>query len=391
MSEPVKKPRVGSKLVYFVRGPKGQFQNVVGNPKGGIAAHKARRQRSGLGQAVSRRAHARAKAGRDLDKIAHILKAQGRARRVALSASTKRRGELAAAIARLERAGVVTALSSPAQQRRGTIPAGPRAKRLRALQRALERRRAVNPKTRKTQMAKLARNRKGQFLPRARNAAVANPKKRRKAKRRAAPAAAKARRRKPKKAATARRRKGTKRRYPYTVTFRTPNPDRVSNPRRRRRRRNPSFGGIMSTIKSSAMPMVVGGVAGLGAGYMDAKLLGTRPTVSVLAKVGLALIGAAALGGKRPLWAAGWAGGMIGSTGYHAGVRFGGGMVGLSPQGALKGIADMAADDPEMANMIAGLADVVDNDGALGDDAAADYNAILEEADDMADVVEAEG
>jgi len=144
----------------------------------------------------------------------------------------------------------------------------------------------------------------------------------------------------------------------------------------------------MTTIKSTAMPMAMGGIAGLGAGYMDAKFLGSRPTVSVLAKLGLGFLGAALLGRKRPLWAAGFAGGMVGSTGYHAGVRFGGGMVGLSPQGALKGIADMAADDPEMANMIAGLADVVDDNGALGDDAAANYNAILEEADDMADVVE---
>ncbi len=243
-------------------------------------------------------------------------------------------------------------------------------------------RRRRQTKKKRKQMAKLARNRKGQFLPRARrNAAVANPRLRKKSKRRAAPARAKARRRK----ASHHRKHTTKRRRPSVAMI-----VRATNPRRRRRRRNPSFGGVVATLKSSAMPMVIGGVAGLGAGYMDAKLLGSRPTVSVLAKVGLALLGAAALGGKRPLWAAGWAGGMIGSTGYHAGVRFGGGMVGLSPAGALHGIADMAANDQEMANMIAGLADVVDDNGggALGDDAAANYNAILEEADDMADVVE---
>ncbi len=239
-------------------------------------------------------------------------------------------------------------------------------------------------------MAKLARNRKGQFLPRARNAAVANPKKRRrKAKRRAAPARAKARRRRPTKAAA--RRKHPARRYPLHIvdaSGRAVGGFRKPNPRRRRRRRNPSFGGIMTTVKSAAMPMVMGGVAGLGAGYVDAKFLGSRPTVSVLAKLGMGFLGAAILGRKKPLWAAGFAGGMLGSTGYHAGVRFGGGMVGLSPAGALKGIADMAADDPEMANMIAGLSDVVDDSGALGDDAAANYNAILEDADDMADVVD---
>lgn len=245
------------------------------------------------------------------------------------------------------------------------------------------RRRKKTTKKRK-QMAKLARNRKGQFLPRARNAAVANPKRRRKSKRRAAPARSKARRRK---AAPAQRRsKGRKRKYPYTVTFRTPNPKR-----RRRRARNPSFGGIMTTVKSSAMPMLVGGAAGLGAGFMDAKFLGSRPTVSVLAKVGLALLGAAALGRKRPLWAAGWAGGMIGSTGYGAGVRLGGGMVGLSPAGTLKGIADMAAENEEMASMIAGLGDVVDTEtaGELGDDAAAEYNDALEDVGDVVDAEEA--
>lgn len=253
------------------------------------------------------------------------------------------------------------------------------------------RRRKKTTKKRK-QMAKLARNRKGQFLPRrARNAAVANPKRRRKAKRRAAPARAKARRRRPATKAVARR-KHPARRYPLRIvdaSGRSVGGFRKPNPRRRRRARNPSFGGIMSTVKASAMPMIVGGAAGLGAGFMDAKFLGSRPTVSVLAKVGLALLGAAVLGRKRPQWAAGWAGGMIGSTGYGAGVRLGGGMVGLSPAGALKGIADMAENDDEMASMIAGLGDVVDTEtaGELGDDAAADYNAALE---DMGDVVDSE-
>jgi F0F1-type ATP synthase assembly protein I len=172
---------------------------------------------------------------------------------------------------------------------------------------------------------------------------------------------------------------------------------KVANPRRKKkthrrhahRVRNPSFRGALASIKSTAVPMLTGGLAGLGAGFIDAKYLGSKPTVSIVAKLLLALAGAAALGKKHPMAAAGWAGGLVGSTGYHAGVNFGGGMVGLSPAGALKGIADMAADDPEMAAMIAGLGDVVDSDG-MGD-AADEYNEQLEDAeDDMGDVVDAE-
>ncbi|HEU0081839.1 MAG TPA: hypothetical protein VFQ87_03130 [Bradyrhizobium sp.] len=171
---------------------------------------------------------------------------------------------------------------------------------------------------------------------------------------------------------------------------------KVANPRRKkhhhrgRRVKNPSFRGVLGPIKASIAPMMLGGLSGLGAGYMDAKLLGDKPTISILAKIGLAIIGAGFIGRRHPMAAAGWAGGLVGSTGYKFGAKWGGGMVALSPSSALKGIADMAAENPEMAATIAGLGDVVDaNGGELGD-GSDEYNDALGDDEDMSDLVEAE-
>ncbi len=152
------------------------------------------------------------------------------------------------------------------------------------------------------------------------------------------------------------------------------------------------MGGIVRVAKATVMPMGLGAVAGAVAGYADTKFLATRPLVSVLSKVGLAVVGAAFLGRKHPALAYGWAGGMMGSTGYSFGVKMAGGLVALSPQSALKGLADMAAEDPDMAAQIAGLADVVDDGSGMGDigDAADDYNDQLGDVvdDGLSDVVE---
>jgi hypothetical protein len=168
------------------------------------------------------------------------------------------------------------------------------------------------------------------------------------------------------------------------------NPRRKKHHRRGRRVKNPSFRGVLGPIKSSIAPMMLGGLSGLGAGYMDAKLLGDKPTISILAKIGLAILGAGFIGRRHPMAAAGWAGGLVGSTGYKFGAKWGGGMVALSPSSALKGIADMAAENPEMAATIAGLGDVVDaNGGELGD-GSDEYNDALGDDEDMSDLVEAE-
>lgn len=157
------------------------------------------------------------------------------------------------------------------------------------------------------------------------------------------------------------------------------------NPRRHYRARNPGSA-LMSTAKAALVPMVAGTAAGAMSGYIDAKWLSTRPTVSVLTKVGLGILGAIALRRRSPTAAMGFAGGMLGATGYSYGVKFGGGHVALNGMQGLKGLADMAADDPDTANLIAGLADVVPD--GMGD--AGDYASALADDDDggMGDVVE---
>ncbi len=152
------------------------------------------------------------------------------------------------------------------------------------------------------------------------------------------------------------------------------------------------MGGIVRVAKGTVMPMGFGLAAGGVAGFADTKFLSGKPIASVLTKLGLAVAGAALLGRRHPTWAMGWAGGMMGSTGYSFGVKMAGGLVATSPQSALKGIADMAAEDPDMAAQIAGLAglgDVVEDANGLGD-AAEDYNDQLGDVvtDDMADMVE---
>ncbi len=172
---------------------------------------------------------------------------------------------------------------------------------------------------------------------------------------------------------------------------------KVANPGKRRRKHhrksharrahNPGMvGGLMSTAKAAVPPMLAGGAAGALAGYVDTKFLANRPTVSVLAKVGLGIIGAMALRKKHAAAAMGFAGGMIGATGYPLGVKFAGGHVALNGMQGLRGLADMAANDPETANLIAGLADVVPDQ--MGD-ATSDYDQALADAEDqVGDIVE---
>jgi hypothetical protein len=214
------------------------------------------------------------------------------------------------------------------------------------------------PKKRKRHMPHLARNRKGQFLKRG---------------------------------------AGHRRRRHSTVAVANPRRRRRHHARpvrhhRRRRVSNPMGGGLLRTVKASAMPMALGGLAGATAGFVDAKFLGDKATISILFKLGAALAGAALIGKRHPLAAAGWSGGLIGATGYYAGVKLGGGLVALNKRAALAGLADMAADDPDLAAQIAGLGDdealgdVVD-DGGLGD-AAADYEAALADDETISDVVD---
>lgn len=120
---------------------------------------------------------------------------------------------------------------------------------------------------------------------------------------------------------------------------------------------------------ASIMPMGLGGIGGAIAGFADAKFMSDKPVVSALSKVAAGAVGAALLR-KRPALAFGWAGGVIGSFGYSMGVKAAGGLVAHTPTAALKGIADMANSDPEMAALLEGLGDMGDvvNDVSGADD-----------------------
>jgi hypothetical protein len=163
------------------------------------------------------------------------------------------------------------------------------------------------------------------------------------------------------------------------------------NPRKRRHhgrhRRNPGMaGGFIKAAIGSLLPMGMGGIGGAVCGMADAKLMSDKPVISALSKLALGAAGAALLR-KRPALAFGWAGGVVGSFGYSMGVKAAGGLVAHSPTAALKGIADMAQDNPEMAALLEGLGDVGPDDGVgdVGD--SDDYVAALSGADGDGDGV----
>lgn len=124
-------------------------------------------------------------------------------------------------------------------------------------------------------------------------------------------------------------------------------------------------GGFLKAAIGSLLPMGLGGIGGAVCGMADAKFMSDKPVISALSKVALGAAGAALLR-KRPALAFGWAGGVMGSFGYSMGVKAAGGLVAHSPVAALKGIADMASDNPEMAALLEGLGDVGPDDG-VGD------------------------
>jgi len=126
------------------------------------------------------------------------------------------------------------------------------------------------------------------------------------------------------------------------------------NPRRRHYRRNPGMGSLMSSFKQ-ALPMAAGGVAGgVAAGFLDTKVFVGRPTLSILAKLGAAVVGGMFLRRRFPGLANGLVGGMMGSVGYSVGVKMGGGMVAHNAAGAIKGLGDMAGEDQALTNLLSG-------------------------------------
>lgn len=132
----------------------------------------------------------------------------------------------------------------------------------------------------------------------------------------------------------------------------------INRRHRRRRRRNPAHNPRGLSIRnplgmiSNAVPSLLGGgVGGAIAGFLDTKFLSDKPMLSVLSKLGIGITGAFVLR-KRPALGAGFAGGMMGALGYSAAIKLGGGLVAGHKIAALQGLADMAADDPELAALI---------------------------------------
>lgn len=128
---------------------------------------------------------------------------------------------------------------------------------------------------------------------------------------------------------------------------------RTSHKRHRRTVRNPA-GGLKGAFMTS-LPVAAGGVAGgIIAGFLDTKVLTGRPTLAILAKLGIGVGSLLLLRRRAPNLALGLAGGALGSVGYSVGVKMGGGMVAHNAAGAIKGLGDMAGEDPALNNLLSG-------------------------------------
>lgn len=137
----------------------------------------------------------------------------------------------------------------------------------------------------------------------------------------------------------------------------------------------------MGALKGS-LPMAMGGVAGgIAAGFIDTKVFVGRPTLSILAKLGAAVVGGMVLRRSYPGLANGLVGGMMGSVGYSVGVKLGGGMVAHDAAGAIKGLGDMAGEDQALTNLLSGTGFGVLLEG-LGDGSVQQYLSSGESNDD---------
>lgn len=173
------------------------------------------------------------------------------------------------------------------------------------------------------------------------------------------------------------------RRYATTVN---PRRRRVRGFRRVRRHmytRNPGMGSIVQMAKSAIFPAGAGLAGGFVSGLIDSKIVPKKRLIQSLLKFGAGLAGAFVF--RRNAAAAGaFIGSTIGTIGYGIGMKMGGGMVANSKGEALAGIADMAAEDPELANLISNAEDLGDlvTAGEL-----ADGEVELADDEDVADLV----
>lgn len=176
----------------------------------------------------------------------------------------------------------------------------------------------------------------------------------------------------------------------------------VANPRRRRRRRGrPSHhrrhrshrrrrsrarrtingGGLISSAKSIAKsaigPAIAATAGGAIAGLSETLKYTSGPITGALAKALIGIAGAAVLR-RKPAHAWAFFGASFGLIGAGVGLRIGGGLKAGTKSDIFKGIADLAADDGEMAALLAGagvedigdlvqLGEVADDEDAMGD------------------------
>lgn len=141
------------------------------------------------------------------------------------------------------------------------------------------------------------------------------------------------------------------------------NPRKRRGKGRRRHRRNP--GGV--NVKHTFKLLIAGFAAGGLAAFIDKMLSGKSQIAANLAKVGAAVI-VAVVGKRYPSASAAAVGALSGSVGYAMVTRMGGGIVAHSPAGAVKGLAEMSDDYPEMGALLqGGLGALLEGDDDFGD------------------------
>lgn len=110
--------------------------------------------------------------------------------------------------------------------------------------------------------------------------------------------------------------------------------------------------GIMATAKETLWSAIPAGVAGVGMGFLDTKILAGRSAIiRVGAKIGASVV-AGLLLRKRPKMAFAAMGACLGTLGYEGGVRLGGGVIATSRVQGIKELAAMAGEDEEALGLL---------------------------------------
>lgn len=138
-------------------------------------------------------------------------------------------------------------------------------------------------------------------------------------------------------------------------------------------------GGFFASAKSIGRNAIKPGLAALAGGAAVGLVASriTSPVFGALARAATGIAGAALLR-RHPAAAWSFFGATVGSFGTQIGASLGGGLVAFTKGSLFKGLADMAAEDGEMAALLAGagvedigdlvqMGDIADDDDALGD------------------------